>query len=102
MENPTRTVPRALAGAVVLVILAYLVPLLVALGVTVEGTGWELGYFTYVADKARRCYTAVTWWSRLVAVCHKTQPGGRHVAGLLDHRSCGGEPDWAVPGGDVE
>ena len=53
VENPTRTVPRALAGAVVLVILAYLVPLLVALGVTVEGTGWELGYFTYVADKVR-------------------------------------------------
>lgn len=55
VENPTRTVPRALAGAVVLVILAYLIPLLVSLGVTVQGTSWELGYFTYVADKVCVC-----------------------------------------------
>jgi amino acid permease len=52
VENPTKTVPRALGGAVVLVILSYLIPLLVGLGVSVEGP-WTLGFFTYVADKVR-------------------------------------------------
>lgn len=76
VENPTRTVPRALAGAVVLVIVAYLVPLLVALGVTVEGTGWELGYFTYVADKVRRSPPGVGW--------HPLQRNGCSIGGCYE------------------
>lgn len=37
-------------GAVVLVVLSYLIPLLVGLGVTTKKSDWELGYFAAVAQ----------------------------------------------------
>ncbi|KDD73396.1 hypothetical protein H632_c2220p0, partial [Helicosporidium sp. ATCC 50920] len=43
VRDPARTFPRALAAAVALVAGAYLVPLLVGVGVA-GGVGWELGY----------------------------------------------------------
>ena len=42
MSNPAKTFPKALAGAVVLVVATYLLPLLVGLGVTLDPTVWKL------------------------------------------------------------
>jgi len=50
VADPGKTFPRALAGAVVLVIAMYLLPLAVGLGVAPETKDWTLGYFSAVAD----------------------------------------------------
>lgn len=39
-----------IAGAVLLVVLSYLVPLLVGLGVTTQTADWTLGYFAAVGE----------------------------------------------------
>eukprot|EP00192_Tetraselmis_astigmatica_P024508 CAMPEP_0117685310 /NCGR_PEP_ID=MMETSP0804-20121206/21661_1 /TAXON_ID=1074897 /ORGANISM="Tetraselmis astigmatica, Strain CCMP880" /LENGTH=345 /DNA_ID=CAMNT_0005496553 /DNA_START=400 /DNA_END=1437 /DNA_ORIENTATION=+ len=51
VADPGRTFPKALGGAVVLVVSMYLLPLLVGLGVTTDASEWSLGYFAKVADK---------------------------------------------------
>ena len=48
---PHKTFPRALAGGVVLVVLAYAIPLMIGLGVTKEVKDWKLGYFAYIAKE---------------------------------------------------
>ena len=49
---PHKTFPRALCGAVVLVVLTYALPLMVGLGVTKTVAGhWKLGYFAEVAKQ---------------------------------------------------
>lgn len=53
VSHPRKTFPRALFIAVGLVVLMYLGPLMVGLGVTVQTDQWELGYFTKVATMVR-------------------------------------------------
>ena len=48
---PHKTFPRALFGAVVLVVLTYALPLMVGLGVTTVVKDWKLGYFAFIAKK---------------------------------------------------
>lgn len=54
VAHPRKTFPRALLIAVGLVVVMYLGPLMVGLGVTVKIADWELGYFTTVAQMVRR------------------------------------------------
>ena len=42
MSDPAKTFPKALAGAVVLVVATYLLPLLMGLGVTLDPAVWKL------------------------------------------------------------
>ena len=62
VPRPHRTVPRALAGAVVLVVVTYVVPLLAGIGVTTQVADWKLGYFAHIAQKvglrSRLCFVA--------------------------------------------
>ena len=50
VSEPGKTLPRALGGAVVLVISMYLFPLMVGLGITTDTDDWTLGYFSHVAE----------------------------------------------------
>ena len=52
VPRPHKTVPRALGCAVVLVVITYVGPLLVGLGVTTQVHDWQLGYFAYIAKQA--------------------------------------------------
>jgi amino acid transporter len=45
VESPESTYPKALGIAVVLVVISYLAPLLVGVGVAASATDWGLGYF---------------------------------------------------------
>ena len=49
MEAPGRTFPKALAGAVVLVVAMYVLPLAACLGVMPDALDWQLGFFATVA-----------------------------------------------------
>ncbi|KAI3434372.1 hypothetical protein D9Q98_002451 [Chlorella vulgaris] len=71
VQNPSKTFPRALAGAVVLVVAAYLLPLLVGLGVTARTADWELGYFAAVGQTVGGKWLA--WW--IVAAAAVSQIG---------------------------
>ena len=51
VPRPHKTVPRALGSAVVLVVVTYVGPLLVGLGVTTQVHDWKLGYFAYIAKQ---------------------------------------------------
>ena len=51
VPRPHKTVPRALGAAVVLVVVTYIGPLLVGLGVTTQVGDWKLGYFAYIAKE---------------------------------------------------
>lgn len=51
VDDPARTYPRALGGAIVLVVASYLFPLLVGLGVAPDSADWTLGYFAAVATQ---------------------------------------------------
>ena len=51
VEAPGRTFPKALAGAVVLVVAMYVLPLAACLGVTPDAGDWQLGFFATVAGK---------------------------------------------------
>lgn len=71
VENPSKTFPRALGGAVLLVVLSYLVPLLVGLGVTTQTADWTLGYFAAVGEHVGGKWLA--WW--VVAAAAVSQIG---------------------------
>ena len=60
VENPGRTLPRALFIAVILVVAAYLLPLLVGIGVASHSSDWTLGYFAGVAEQVGGKWLA--WW----------------------------------------
>ena len=65
VSHPRKTFPRALLIAVGLVVVMYLGPLMIGLGVTVQADEWELGYFTKVASLVRclsLCASAL-WYS---------------------------------------
>ena len=69
VRRPSKTFPRALMYAVVLVVLSYLLPLLVGIGVAgapggEDGDAWKLGFFATVA---RRVGGPVLAWSMVVA-----------------------------------
>lgn len=51
VENPSRTYPRAMAAAVLLVMVAYLLPVAVGVGVDSNWADWTEGYFPKVAAK---------------------------------------------------
>lgn len=53
VDNPSRTFPKALLWAVLLVVLSYFMPTLAALGVATETADWELGYYGKVAQQVR-------------------------------------------------
>ena len=55
VPKPHRTVPRALLGAVALVVITYVVPLLAGIGVTQEVADWKLGYFAHIAQQVGSC-----------------------------------------------
>lgn len=55
VDNPSRTFPRALLWAVLLVVLSYLLPTLAALGVATDTADWELGYYGKVAQQVGGC-----------------------------------------------
>ena len=42
VQDPSRTFPRALGAAILLVVVSYLVPLLVGLGITTNPEDWQL------------------------------------------------------------
>ena len=48
VRNPGKTFPRALLLAVLLVVLAYLLPVLAALGIYPNPEDWVLGYYAQV------------------------------------------------------
>jgi amino acid transporter len=51
VKNPQRTYPRAMAAAVLLVTLAYLLPVAVGIGVDSNWSSWKEGYFPIVASR---------------------------------------------------
>jgi amino acid transporter len=53
VDNPSRTFPRALLWAVLLVVASYFLPTLAALGVAVDTADWSLGYYGKVAQQVR-------------------------------------------------
>lgn len=65
VESPGKTFPKALGIAVVLVVLAYLLPLLIGIGVVSTSGDWTLGYFAGVADKVGGSWLA--WWVVMAA-----------------------------------
>ena len=112
---PCRATCRCIvaAGAVVLVVLAYLLPLLVGLGVTADTSDWQLGYFAAVgkqvgwADQLRwptvgrqaciaPCLVTVPGSSRLMCTPHSMLAGRRQLAGMVDRGGCSNQPDRAV------
>jgi len=61
VAEPGKTLPRALAVAVLLVVAMYLLPLLAGVGVLPDvGGGWSLGYFAAVARRVGGPWLA--WW----------------------------------------
>jgi amino acid transporter len=71
VHDPSRTFPKALGAAVVLVVVSYLVPLLIGLGVTTDADAWKLGYFAAVAEQVGGTWLA--WW--IVAAAAVSQIG---------------------------
>lgn len=66
VERPQKTFPKALCGAVLLVILAYLVPLLAGTGaLELDQGAWEDGYFADVAMAIGGL--ALKWWVEAAA-----------------------------------
>lgn len=53
VDTPSKTFPRALLWAVLLVVASYFLPTLAALGVTVDMADWELGFYGKVAQQVR-------------------------------------------------
>lgn len=60
VPNPAKTFPKALFGAVLLVVVTYVVPLFVGLGVTTDISDWKLGYFASLAKQVQYAIFTVT------------------------------------------
>lgn len=66
VENPSKTFPRALFGAVVLVVLSYLIPLLAGTGATNSAPSeWSDGYFAEVGMLIGGSW--LKWWIQVAA-----------------------------------
>ena len=110
VQDPSRTFPRALGVAVVLVVVSYLLPLLVGLGVAGASSDWTLGYFAGVAQKVGGSWLA--WW--IVVAAAVSQLGQFEaemstdsyqllgmaergfIPALFSQRSQYGTPTWAI------
>ena len=75
VSDPAHTFPRALAGAVVLVVLTYALPLLACLGAVPDAQDWTLGYFVPVAKKLGGRW--LSYW--MVAAAAVSQVGDWHL-----------------------
>ncbi|KAK9812978.1 hypothetical protein WJX72_006764 [[Myrmecia] bisecta] len=71
VPRPHKTFPRALAGAVVLVVLTYLLPLMAGLGVDADPDQWQLGFYASLAEKIGGRWLG--WW--IVAAAAVSQIG---------------------------
>ena len=119
MEAPGRTFPKALAGAVVLVVAMYVLPLAACLGVMPDALDWQLGFFATVAGKVggpwlswalvaaaavsqvRLCRRCQGDMGILGAGCRRRcQPGEPLLRSVYEkHRLvCGWRVRWAAPG----
>ncbi|KAE8008103.1 hypothetical protein FH972_004648 [Carpinus fangiana] len=66
VENPSKTFPKALLGAVVLVVSSYLIPLLAGTGATQSAPGkWSDGYFAEVGMLIGGYW--LKWWIQAAA-----------------------------------
>ncbi|KAL8541566.1 hypothetical protein ACS0TY_002724 [Phlomoides rotata] len=66
IENPSRTFPRAMMGAVVLVVFSYLVPLLAGTGaVETDSSEWSDGYFAQIGMLIGGSW--LKWWIQAAA-----------------------------------
>ncbi|KAK7820014.1 putative polyamine transporter [Quercus suber] len=66
VENPSKTFPKALFGAVVLVVLSYLIPLLAGTGATNSApSDWSDGYFAEVGMLIGGYW--LKWWIQVAA-----------------------------------
>ena len=66
VENPSKTFPKALFGAVVLVVLSYLIPLLAGTGATNSAPSeWSDGYFAEVGMLIGGYW--LKWWIQIAA-----------------------------------
>ncbi|WIA35330.1 hypothetical protein OEZ86_003784 [Tetradesmus obliquus] len=65
VDSPSRTFPRALLWAVLLVVASYFLPTLAALGVSTATADWQLGYYGKVAQQVGGDWLA--WWVVLAA-----------------------------------
>ncbi|XP_057811487.1 probable polyamine transporter At3g19553 [Salvia miltiorrhiza] len=66
IENPSRTFPRALLGAVVVVVCSYLVPLLAGTGaVETDSSEWSDGYFAQIGMLIGGSW--LKWWIQAAA-----------------------------------
>ena len=70
VEAPGRTFPKALAGAVVLVVAMYVLPLAACLGVMPDALDWQLGFFATVAGNV-----GGPWLSWALVARRRRQPG---------------------------
>lgn len=59
VDTPSKTFPRALLWAVLLVVASYFLPTLAALGVAVDTADWQLGYYGKVAQQVHVCCVSV-------------------------------------------
>ncbi|KAL3843864.1 hypothetical protein ACJIZ3_001267 [Penstemon smallii] len=66
IENPSRTFPKALLGAVVLVVCSYLIPLLAGTGaVETDPSDWSDGYFAQIGMLIGGSW--LKWWIQAAA-----------------------------------
>ncbi|KAH6771852.1 Amino acid permease family protein [Perilla frutescens var. hirtella] len=66
IENPSKTFPRALLGAVVVVVCSYLVPLLAGTGAVETDSGdWSDGYFAQIGMLIGGSW--LKWWIQVAA-----------------------------------
>jgi amino acid transporter len=110
VSDPARTFPRALGIAVVLVISAYVLPLLIGLGIATDSSDWTLGYFATVAQHVGGKWLA--WW--IVVAAAVSQLGQFEaemstdsyqllgmaergfIPAIFAHRSSHGTPTYAI------
>ena len=98
MSDPAKTFPKALAGAVVLVVATYLLPLLMGLGVTLDPVVWKLddgGYASLAgivsfgvpseteqgSRRSKQLCTAV--WADAMSTLRPPAPAGASPEGMM-------------------
>ena len=84
VANPSRTFPRALLWAVVLVVASYLLPTMAALGVMPKTGDWELGYYGKVAQGVSVCV-----WGGVNGVVRRRWEGGVVIMSMLEEVGVG-------------
>ncbi|GAX81476.1 hypothetical protein CEUSTIGMA_g8905.t1 [Chlamydomonas eustigma] len=67
VEDPSRTFPRALLLAVIMVASMYLLPTMAALGISTDASDWSMGFYGHVAEQVGGRWLAV--WIVIAAAC---------------------------------